>query len=113
MRVRRAGGRPRLPPGPPAVERARARTRAYNRKRLAAAKFVLDCHKIVQGCRKCGYSKLPGVLELHHNNPLLKRYNVTKTNVPRKDFHLELAKCVVLCGNCHTERHLREDEEFP
>ena len=59
-------------------------------------------------CSKCGYSKCEAALELHHLNPSVKDASTTKhlrhiTDEAR--LSKELAKCVLLCANCHREAH--------
>jgi len=59
-------------------------------------------------CFKCGYSKCEAALELHHLDPSVKDAGTTRhlrhiTDEAR--LSEELAKCVLLCANCHREAH--------
>lgn len=63
-------------------------------------------------CKKCGIDKIY-LLDFHHRNPeekesslsdLSKGYDLTK-------FNEELAKCDLLCANCHREFHYLHDNE--
>jgi Homeodomain-like domain len=57
-------------------------------------------------CVDCGYSKYYGALEFHHLDITQKEISPQKalkrewTNALK-----ELSKCVLLCSNCHRERH--------
>ena len=70
--------------------------------------------KTFKGCSICGYNKCSASLQLDHLDPstkcsTLKRqkraYN-PKWNKNR--LKKELAKCQVLCANCHAERTFNE-----
>lgn len=56
-------------------------------------------------CQVCGYNKFQGALEFHHINPSTKSFAIGSYGHSRswervKD---ELAKCVLVCANCHRE----------
>ncbi len=51
-------------------------------------------------CAICKYNKHPEALEFHHLNPLEKDKNVTSMG-NRFEMERELAKCVLICANCH------------
>lgn len=58
-------------------------------------------------CSVCGYDKNISALDLHHVDPELKEFNVSKWySRPFKEEYLkELEKCICLCSNCHREIH--------
>lgn len=70
--------------------------------------------KTDRGCKRCGEMH-PATLDLHHRdpdekNPRLKRKNASSTrrtggyfwrDLSYADLAAELAKCDVLCSNCH------------
>ena len=59
-------------------------------------------------CMACGYDRCFGAIEFHHINPENKSKCVkTMTNKPDKELMEELAKCVMVCANCHREIHAR------
>ena len=64
-----------------------------------------------QSCRKCGIVYPPYVLDWHHKNPKEKLFNLSKASfrVSRSRLLAEMAKCELLCANCHriTEFQLR------
>ena len=84
-------------------DRAIAKERAQ-----AKRKYVAD-YKMSKGCGSCGYNKKHYVLELCHidSKDKTNRYgsNMSAYNqswsIPRID--KELARCRVLCANCHRE----------
>ena len=65
-------------------------------------------------CQSCGYNKYIGALDFHHKNPKEKDFqisNVGFTNYKNPENRIilenELAKCTLLCKNCHREEHER------
>jgi 5-methylcytosine-specific restriction endonuclease McrA len=57
-------------------------------------------------CVECGYNKCVGALEFHHINPDEKDMDwndMRKTSWSK--IEKELDKCVLLCSNCHKEKH--------
>jgi len=70
--------------------------------------------KVQFGCSECGEDHYI-CLEFHHVDPEEKRQNKGKTAQPPSIFHLgwdniikELAKCEIMCMNCHHKFHERE-----
>jgi len=66
-------------------------------------------------CSNCGYHKYTGAIDFHHINPKKKKYNIAEMlsslafNIPNKEIVFkEIKKCIVLCSNCHRERHGEE-----
>jgi hypothetical protein len=63
-----------------------------------------------QGCADCGENH-PAVLEFHHVDPRDKSETIAQMvalNRNWKRIEAEIAKCVVLCCNCHRKRHYNE-----
>lgn len=56
-------------------------------------------------CRLCGYDRYLGALHFHHRDPGEKAFAVAHRGVTRAiaDVRAEVAKCVLLCSNCHAE----------
>jgi 5-methylcytosine-specific restriction endonuclease McrA len=63
------------------------------------------------GCAICGYSKCDAALDFHHVNSQDKKYQIQAVNVTKLDLAEELNKCILLCKNCHTEKHNKEFKE--
>ncbi len=59
-------------------------------------------------CTRCGYHRNIAALTWHHINPASKRFNLDIRNLSNRsetDIRIELAKCILLCANCHAEEH--------
>ena len=57
-------------------------------------------------CYDCGYDRCVAALEFHHLDPSEKEMNWQKLRlVSESRLYQELDKCVLLCANCHRERH--------
>ena len=59
-------------------------------------------------CSQCGYDRNLAALTWHHVDPGTKRFTIdlrTLSNRRLAEIREELAKCVVLCANCHAETH--------
>ena len=69
--------------------------------------------KLIEGfggkCQICDYNKSNSALEFHHINPAEKDFSISNfigNGVkPWNDFVNEVAKCILLCANCHREVH--------
>lgn len=92
--------------------------RAQERARAAAVQQFIRDHKLKCGCADCGYSAHHVALEFDHL--VDKELNVcnAKSIAQAK---LEIAKCEVVCANCHRirtfdrlqERHPRTSSRPP
>jgi ribosomal protein L44E len=58
-------------------------------------------------CFGCGREGPPGIFDFHHRDPGEKEFGIGQNGVPRRweSVVAELAKCVMLCANCHREIH--------
>ena len=58
-------------------------------------------------CRGCGIAEPVAALEFHHLDPTAKEFGISVDGIPRSwaRVQAELAKCVLLCANCHRETH--------
>ncbi len=64
-------------------------------------------------CLDCGYSKSLAALEFHHLNPDEKDFSIAEMNHKSWEFiKKELDKCIMLCSNCHAEKHTKYDDEL-
>lgn len=84
--------------------------REYNRKRNRRVKVrMLEMHGTTS-C-KCGESR-PWCLVFHHRNPDEKSFGIavtTRRSYPDDELVAELAKCDVMCHNCHANLHYEEN----
>ena len=56
-------------------------------------------------CQICGYDRYSGALHFHHVDPTQKEFGIARHGVTRAiaKARAEVAKCVLLCSNCHAE----------
>jgi hypothetical protein len=61
-------------------------------------------------CNRCGEDALE-CLQFHHRDPSVKDRDLSSGLVqgwPRRRMEAEIAKCEVLCANCHLKHHWAE-----
>lgn len=59
-------------------------------------------------CVCCGYEKCPIALEAHHIDPSGKDFtfaDIRANPIALEKLRVELAKCALVCSNCHSEIH--------
>ena len=56
-------------------------------------------------CQICGYDRYSGALHFHHLDPASKKFAISRNGHTRSidKVRAEVAKCVLLCSNCHAE----------
>ena len=80
---------------------------AANAKRRAEIIEWWRALKATLKCEECGESH-PDCLDFHHNNPAEKEmclYQIGSRGWGKKRILEEVAKCRVLCSNCHRKFH--------
>ena len=61
-----------------------------------------DAVKMAIGCELCGYAENPAALQFDHIDPAKKLFNVGRSKEHSyQKLKDEIAKCRVLCANCH------------
>ncbi len=90
---------------------SRARAEAKRSKRRAKAKYdqkraYVDAIKIERGCTDCGYRNHPAALEFDHLPGTIKIKTIAQmcNNTSMAKLRAEIAKCEVVCANCHVVR---------
>lgn len=81
----------------------------YQRSGITKRIDWLDDYAIAHGCKSCGECH-PACLEFHHREPEEKESGVrlmARTNAKWERIWAEVAKCDVLCANCHAKHHAR------
>jgi hypothetical protein len=60
-------------------------------------------------CKECGENR-PQCLDFHHRDPKVKEFNLASKlkHLGKKRILAEIAKCDVLCKNCHADFHYQE-----
>lgn len=84
-----------------------ATIRAKNKKQ----EYVNEIKK--SGCINCGYTKCLKALTFHHINPKTKLNTISNLvcSGSLQNIIDEIAKCIILCQNCHHELHDKLDNE--
>ncbi len=85
--------------------KAKRLARIYERK-AAIYEYIQDIKKQLC-CADCG-EQHPATLQFHHLNSEDKVFNIadaTRNGLSLDKVKKEIAKCVVLCANCHIIRH--------
>ncbi len=61
-------------------------------------------------CKECGENHI-ACLEFHHRNPAEKAFGIGHSFVGKsmEQLRKEIAKCDVLCANCHKKLHYNEN----
>jgi hypothetical protein len=78
----------------------------YYQKRYLARREFINGYKLDVGCQACGYNEHPVALEFDHIDPSTKKFSIGSQlmSMSWKAIHDEIAKCQVLCANCHQIR---------
>lgn len=82
-------------------DKVKKRRQNHHERRVAASMLILENKKC--GCQMCG-EKRPECLDFHHVDPSTKKYGVAKMvgmKMALETIKEEIAKCQVLCANCH------------
>ena len=75
-------------------------------KRRATKRAALEAYKLDHGCASCGYDRSSAALHFHHRDPAEKEAQPSRLNRLGWDrLWDEIAKCDVLCANCHAEHN--------
>jgi hypothetical protein len=92
-------------------KKAEASTERSRLKRGARNKAHIEAYKRSHPCIKCGEPD-PIVLDFHHRNPKEKELRVSSMVWSHKieAIDAEIAKCDVLCANCHRREHYRQEQ---
>ncbi|MFJ1700352.1 hypothetical protein ACIOHC_35775 [Streptomyces sp. NPDC088252] len=63
-------------------------------------------YKVRKGCVDCGYNNHPAALEFDHLPEFVKKFNIMEKvgSYSMKKIWEEIAKCDVVCANCHAVR---------
>jgi hypothetical protein len=85
---------------------------AFNQaKRQQKHRQKLNEVKLKSGCVECGFNSHPAALQFNHRDPEQKSFEIGSCVLKSwESIEAEIAKCDVLCANCHsihtvTEKH--------
>jgi transposase len=81
----------------------RCRSEAVARRRRRLKEIVVA--EAGGRCSLCGYDRNIGALHFHHRDPATKDFGLGDRGLTRSlaAVRAEVAKCVLLCANCHSE----------
>lgn len=85
------------------------RSTTWTKQRRLELKAVINEYKLKHPCSRCGFTN-PIALEFHHLDPHQKDLEISKAiSKTWSDERLknEIAKCVILCANCHRIEHAK------
>ena len=93
-------------------EKNKAKHIGYVRNRDKKIKAWLKEYKSSLKCEKCDENH-PACLEFHHINPSEKKFAIGRINdyLSWRMLKTEIAKCRVLCANCHRKEHYEQREK--
>ena len=87
----------------------------YNAGRAVRAKqarAVIEKIKTDRGCTDCGFNAHPAALDFDHLPEFEKLYRICTMATMRRDLlEAEIAKCEVVCANCHRIRTVTRLDE--
>ena len=103
-KARVAAGLPRYTEKEALSRKANDRRRRDERYREHRA--LVDGIKLERGCADCGYTGHPAALDFDHLPGVLKEADIARAVTWRCTANLlaEIAKCEVVCANCHRIR---------
>lgn len=85
---------------------------AYRSEKIKRAKKyrvrnqeIVRAFKLSQGCQRCGFKAHHVALDLHHRDRKAKEFKIASTTCSLERLQAEMAKCEVLCSNCHKIAH--------
>lgn len=79
------------------------------RRKIEMRRWLIELKSTLK-CNKCGEKRI-GCLQFHHTDPSKKEINIAAmigNGWSKKRMIEEIAKCEVLCANCHMDLHWNE-----
>ncbi len=89
-------------------DKAKYKERSSTRRKRVTAEYA--AWKSQQVCCRCGESD-EVCLDAHHTDPTKKDFQLAKLGQEEfgsERWHTELAKCIIVCANCHRKIHKYE-----
>lgn len=86
----------------------RAKMWAKSRECMRARRDMIQAIKLERGCKDCGYKAHAEALDFDHTCPQEKKAAVSRIKtLSLEKLRSEMAKCEVVCANCHRVRTYR------
>lgn len=81
----------------------RCRLERVSRRRRKVKRILVD--EAGGRCALCGYDRCIAALHFHHLDPSSKKFHLSMHGAARSlaSARVEMAKCMLLCANCHAE----------
>ena len=86
--------------------------RSYQRRKRIEKRKLIAAYLHANPCSDCGETDIR-CLDFHHVDPSEKEYGISRMVQDRFPDHKileEIAKCIILCANCHRKEHARQYE---
>ena len=84
------------------------RDRANQKRQRERKRRYLNAVKTAIGCEECRYNEHPCALQFDHIDPDTKLFGIGDVHASMAKMIAEIAKCRVLCANCHALRSYAE-----
>jgi len=96
------------------LDKSRAHKAAWDKKAYERGKKYVDNIK-ARGCTECGQRLPPSAMEFHHIDPNTKANQGRNSNALSYRWSIskldeEIAKCKLVCANCHRIIHASVEE---
>ena len=87
-------------------QRIKEDRKAQIKKRNDEHQSKLRKIKLENGCAHCGTKEDVSKLQFHHVDSSSKKFNIaTARSYSWEKLEKEMAKCIILCRECHTNEH--------
>lgn len=76
------------------------------RRRANMLRDYIQAIKVERGCADCGYNAHPAALDFDHlpGHVKVRKMSTASAGMSRVRLEAEMAKCEVVCANCHRVR---------
>lgn len=81
----------------------------YKNQRRQVIRSYTRARKLELGCNKCGYREHHAALDWHHTEDDKEALVSRADSMAQAD--REMAKCIVLCANCHRVHHYQDSRD--
>ena len=94
-------------------ETRKQRKKEANEKTRKKYREYMQAYKLEHGCAICGYNEHACALHFDHIDPSEKEFDISRgRDVSWKRFLAEIAKCRVLCANCHAVETMKNKDHL-
>ena len=98
---------------PESLKKGKAKNNANGKRYRQDVKAKLNAYKSERGCIDCGYKQHPEALDFDHLPGHVKDFGIGSDMIRNLDrIWAEVAKCEVVCANCHRIRTVNRRERL-